>query len=315
MISIPIYDMLMLPDVAFSFKADMIAGVKTDEIKVGEDVLFLMVREEKERANLAADDIFSIGISGEVDAVDDEGNVRIRTKERVEFSDIDVTPERISVEAAICPEVADISEEEKKQRFEQMKGTLLKFVRNFSWGMWARSMILHWRNMNEITCALSGYLSLSWEEKYEILEIASERERYDRMEQAVYEFMEVFRVGKEAEDAQEETNQQAYRESALKKQIEFLQKQLDDMHPENVSDVRKFETKIRESGMNSEARLEAEKVLNRMKQEERTAMSTGCCTITSILSQAWRGRIRRIRMWTWQRRRRSWTKITMALRK
>ena len=56
MISIPIYDMLMLPDVAFSFKADMIAGVKTDEIKVGEDVLFLMVREEKERANLAADD-------------------------------------------------------------------------------------------------------------------------------------------------------------------------------------------------------------------------------------------------------------------
>ena len=223
MISIPIYDMLMLPDVAFSFKADMIAGVKTDEIKVGEDVLFLMVREEKERANLAADDIFSIGISGEVDAVDDEGNVRIRTKERVEFSDIDVTPERISVEAAICPEVADISEEEKKQRFEQMKGTLLKFVRNFSWGMWARSMILHWRNMNEITCALSGYLSLSWEEKYEILEIASERERYDRMEQAVYEFMEVFRVGKEAEDAQEETNQQAYRESALKKQIEFLQ--------------------------------------------------------------------------------------------
>lgn len=290
MISIPIYDMLMLPDVAFSFKADMIAGVKTDEIKVGEDVLFLMVRAEKERTNLAADDIFSIGISGEVDAVDDEGNVRIRTKERVEFSDIDVTPERISVEAAICPEVADISEEEKKQRFEQMKGTLLKFVRNFSWGMWARSMILHWRNMNEITCALSGYLSLSWEEKYEILEIASERERYDRMEQAVYEFMEVFRVGKEAEDAQEETNQQAYRESALKKQIEFLQKQLDDMHPENVSDVRKFETKIRESGMNSEARLEAEKVLNRMKQEGKDSHEYGLLYdyLDFVTSLAWK---------------------------
>lgn len=86
MISIPIYDMLMLPDVAFSFKGDMIAGLQADEVKVGEDVLFLMVKEEKERSALEAEDIFPIGISGEVDAVDDEGNVRIRTKERVEFS-------------------------------------------------------------------------------------------------------------------------------------------------------------------------------------------------------------------------------------
>ena len=58
-----------------------------------------------------------------------------------------------------------------------------------------------------------------------------------------------------------------YRESALKKQIEFLQRQLDEMHPENISDVRRFEKKIQESGMNPEARKEAEKVLNRMKQE------------------------------------------------
>lgn len=275
MISIPIHDMLMLPDVAFSFKTDMVAGLKPEEITVGEDVLFLMVREEKDRSKLRAEDIYPIGISGAVDAIDDEGNVRIRTKERVEFSDVEVSPQKITAAAAVCPEVEDIPEEEKKQRFERMRDSLLKFVRNFSWGMWARSMILHWRNMNEITCALSGYLSLSWEEKYAILETASERERFDLMEQAVYEFMEVFRVGKEAEDAQEETNQQAYRESALKKQIEFLQKQLDDMHPENISDVRKFETKIRENGMNAEALREAEKVLNRMKQEGKDSHEYG----------------------------------------
>ena len=39
------------------------------------------------------------------------------------------------------------------------------------------------------------------------------------------------------------------------------------MHPENVTDIRKFEQKLRESGMNETARAEAEKVLNRMKQE------------------------------------------------
>ncbi len=39
------------------------------------------------------------------------------------------------------------------------------------------------------------------------------------------------------------------------------------MHPENVSDARRFEQKIEASGMGEEARKEADKVLNRMKQE------------------------------------------------
>ena len=39
------------------------------------------------------------------------------------------------------------------------------------------------------------------------------------------------------------------------------------MHPESLSDIRKFELKLADSGMNEEAKGEAEKILNRMKQE------------------------------------------------
>ena len=76
----------------------------------------------------------------------------------------------------------------------------------------------------------------------------------EKIERAVYELIAVYQVGEEAETAQKDSNSQLYRESALKKQIEFLQKQLDEMHPENISDVRRFETKIAESGMNEEAK-------------------------------------------------------------
>ncbi len=110
------------------------------------------------------------------------------------------------------------------------------------------------------------------------------------MEEAVYELMEIFRVSEEAETAQKNSNEKVYRESAIRKQIEFLQQQLDEMHPENISDVRRFQKKIQESGMNEEARKEAEKVLNRMKQEgKKTAMSMACCTIIWTLPQVFPG--------------------------
>jgi ATP-dependent Lon protease len=47
------------------------------------------------------------------------------------------------------------------------------------------------------------------------------------------------------------------------------------MHPENVTDVQKFAQRIAESGMNETARREAEKVLNRLKQEGRESVESG----------------------------------------
>ena len=58
-----------------------------------------------------------------------------------------------------------------------------------------------------------------------------------------------------------------YRETAIKRQMEHLQKELDEMHPENVSDIQQLENKVEESGMNETALKEATKVLNRLKQD------------------------------------------------
>ena len=72
--------------------------------------------------------------------------------------------------------------------------------------------------------------------------------------------MEVAKVSSEAQEAQKGDQEQLYREAAIKKQIDYLQKELDEMHPENISDVRAFEKKIQESGMNEDARKEADKI-------------------------------------------------------
>ena len=44
MISIPIYDLLVLPEVTFYFKKDMFPGNEITTENVGEDILFLRLK-------------------------------------------------------------------------------------------------------------------------------------------------------------------------------------------------------------------------------------------------------------------------------
>ena len=85
----------------------------------------------------------------------------------------------------------------------KMKQDILRFIKGFPWGVWARGVILHWKNVEEIGCALSSYFNITWEEKYGIIETDSKRERCKKIEEAVYEFMEVFQVGRRSRGSPE----------------------------------------------------------------------------------------------------------------
>jgi len=131
------------------------------------------------------------------------------------------------------------------------------------------------QSMNEVITALSYWLRITSEERYAILAADSVSERTQLEEKALYEYLELAEVQGDAESKQQEDYRDMYREGAIRRQIAYLQKELDEMHPENVSDVQKFEQKINESGMNPEARDEAMKVLNRLKQGSSSETESG----------------------------------------
>ncbi len=267
MFTMPVYDMMLLPGVTFYFKKDIFQQLGNQDAKAGDDVLFLMQRTDKDRKDLTPEDFYPVGVSGKLDSVDNEGNIRIRTVARVDLSDLEMAEDGILANASIRPDTEDITPEEEKAIFDRVKNVLLNYISQFQWGVLARNYVLHWKNLEETLCAVSGYIHIPWEDKYRIIGTDSRKERCELIEKAIREAIEVNRVGVAAENAQKENNERLYREAALKKQIELLQQELDDMHPENVSDARRFEQKIEASGMGEEARKEADKVLKRMKQE------------------------------------------------
>ena len=275
MIIRPIYNILLLPDVSYYFKKDFFSGFGGESIETGSDILFIFLKNDREDDDYTPDDFYPIGLAARAEGFGEEDAVSVRTLHRVDISDLEISDSGITAAASIRAEAADMTEGEEKQQFARLRSALLKFVQGYQWGLWARSFILQRKNICDLACALSDYLNLTAEEKYEILAADSLRARYDLITNAVSEFIEVAKVSEEAQNAQKGDQEQLYREAAIKKQIDYLQKELDDMHPENVSDIRKFEKKIESSGMNKEARREAEKVLNRMRQEGKESHEYG----------------------------------------
>ncbi len=270
----PVYNILLLPDVTYYFKKDYFAE-RADELKPDTDLLFVLLKNETEGDRLQAEDFYSVGLSARVESISEEDVIQIRTTDRVEVLSPAIEDGAVRAAFAVRPSVNDLSAGEQQQIFSKVRADLLRFVQGYQWGLWARGFILQRKNIYDLVSSLSEYLNLSVQEKYDILAEDSVKARYSLIEKAVNEFMEVAKVSVEAQAAQKDGQEQLYREAALKKQIDYLQKELDDMHPENISDVRKFEKKISESSMNKEARREAEKVLNRMRQEGKESHEYG----------------------------------------
>ena len=261
------YGLVIVPGVTYYFQKSYFEEIAGKDIDEDSEVVFVVLKENKKRDEIEPADIYPMGALGHVVKNDEQGNVSVKVTDRVEINDITIEDGDIRVEFLKREDVEDEDKKAADAEFQKLKSSLLKFVNQYQWGIMARNYIVHWDNIDEMTSALSQHLYIENEEKYRILETDSVAERHAIMIKAIYELMEIADVSTEAQKKQSDMNDRILREDAIRKQIDVLQKELDEMHPESLSDIRKFELKLADSGMNEEAKGEAEKILNRMKQE------------------------------------------------
>lgn len=274
---VPVYNMVIVPDANIYLKTDNYKSVTGRGPVTGERVIIIEMKEYKTRDELTDSDFYPIGVSGEITEVNDQNNyLVIRTKERRNIDEVTVYSDH-SIELSVSkrPEVDDLDPEEAKKHLDALKRELVQATAGQQFAAAVRSYVAQISSINEAAAMISPWVVNDAEDKYALLATDSTAERMQLEEKMIYENFEMNRVNSEAKSAQEEDYQKLYREQAIKKQIEYLQKELDDMHPEEVSDLRKLELKINESGMNPDARKEADKVLNRLRQEGQNSAESG----------------------------------------
>ncbi len=270
MIVIPVYNVILAPEASIYMSLEQVqrsAGAKV--IIPGERVVILVTKENEGINNLNSESFYPIGISGTIREVHNhQGYVLVRTGYRVDVENVEVKSDNtISATITRRNDSEDMSAEVGAEKLRALKQAMREFAAGFEWGDSIEYWISQIDSVDRAACAMSPWLDTENEKRYEILAEDSKLRRAEMIEELLYGFLEVGRITNEAMTSQQEEHQRMYRESAIKRQMEHLQKELDEMHPENVTDIQKFEQKIAESGMNETARKEADKVLNRLKQE------------------------------------------------
>ena len=273
---VPVYNVVVVPDANIFFGIEAYKQMTGRAPFEGEKVIVMMMRANNSREEIEKESFYPLGVSGVITEVNLAGYLVIHTQGRVHFDNITVYSDH-TIELAVTrkPDTDDLDPAYEMQRLEKLKNLVIEYTSMFQWGSLAQAYSEQWTNIGEIASLLSPWLTISNEERYALLAEDSRKMRSETMEKVLYESLEQFHVNNEARSAQEEGYQKVYREQAIKKQIEYLQKELDEMHPENITDVRRFEVKIEESGMNETARKEADKVLNRYRQEGQNSPESG----------------------------------------
>lgn len=276
MIAVPVYNTVIIPHGRIIMPTERYHQITGKDPERDEKVIFFILKEDQPKSDMTEDSFYPIGVSGFISKINQEGYLVVRTTDRVNINQVSMEENgRIQLNLTTRPDVEDVSEEQEGEKLQRMKQALNRFVAHFPWGRFAHNYISQWNTIGELTASLSMWLGNSAEDKYAILAEDSKAERDRKMEEAVYEYIEMSKLANEAESEQEASNKKMYRKAAIQKQMQYLQKELDEMDPENVSDLRRMELKIEDAGMNDDAEREARKVLNRLKQEGQNSAESG----------------------------------------
>jgi ATP-dependent Lon protease len=274
---VPIYNRIIVPFSNIVIMSEHYTKVTGRIPNEGEKTVLILSKENLLREEFREDSFYPIGVTGVITEVNKSGYLVVRTSNRVNINEVTIYRDHtIDLDISKRKDTDAVDREEEALRLKKMKTAINSFSMQMPNGKGVMSAFLaQWTSIGEIAAAMSPWMMNTPEEKYSVLALDSARERLDLLERMVYENIETYKINSEAESAQKEEYQKVYRESAIRKQIEYLQKELDEMHPEEVSEIRKFEIRIEESGMNETARKEADKVLNRLKQEGSNSVESG----------------------------------------
>ena len=269
-IVIPVSNTVLLPGVTSVLRVSKLNPEQLRLIEADEtESIALPLKQNFSSKSPLEEDFYQVGVSFHVNRIEktDKGfQLSIRMIDRVEVKRIYIENEVILAEYEVSPEMQDLSEQSKEDMLMYMKKVTREISDKFTGGEHYNRIIDEFKDLNSLMVYLAQFMPLSNDEKYNLLNTISVKEKS-------LKFMDHLLKQKEAIDLQiqlaEKFSEKAnkhYRETVLKEQLKVIQEELNEGKPEGKKEMD-YLKKIEEAQMPPEVKSTALEELDKLQSQ------------------------------------------------
>lgn len=269
---IPISNTVLLPGVMSILRVTKLSEEQLRYLeKDGTANIALPLKQNFSQKILKEEDFYRIGVSFQVDEVEkiEKGyQLTIKALDRVETKSLKIIGNGlIHAEYDSCPDDIDMNEKSQEEMLGYVKKVTHEISEKFSGGEQYSRIINEFKDLNSLIVYLSQFMPISNEEKYELLETQSLKERSLRFMDYLLKQKESIELQIQMAEKFSEKANKHYRESVLREQLKVIQAELNEGKAEGAKKEKDYFSKIEEAQMPLEIKNAALEELDKLQAQ------------------------------------------------
>ena len=268
---VPVFNKVLLPGAVTTIHLEHLNDSLIKSLEEEDTVKIALPLKENSGSELKNDeDFYRIGVTFSVTAAEKtEKGIRltVQLNDRVLAEEIDTlngVPFAAYVES---PDSVDLDESSLNEMLGYIKKVSEDISKKFMGGEQYQRIIAGFTDMNALMTYLSQFIQISPEERYQLLEIQSLKDRSLRFMDHMLKQKEMIELQMQVSEKFSERANKNYREAVLREQLKAIQQELNEGKEDSEKKENDYRSKIEEAGMPPEVKETALEEFEKMEEQ------------------------------------------------
>ncbi len=267
----PVSYKVLLPDVVTSIHMELLDEALIEYLESDEAVkIALPLKQNFGRTEKTEEDFYRTGVAFEVITLEktEKGvQVSVKLTDRVEVKDFHKEDDILLADYDLSTDFDDLDEKNREEMLGYIKKISGEISSKFTGGEQYQKVVEGFHDLNSLIVYLSQFVQLPVNERYELLEMQSIKERSLRFMDHLLKHKEVIQLQMQISEKFSERANRYYRESVLREQLKAIQEELNEGKEESSKKEPDYLSKIEEAGMPPEIKEAALEEYNKMEDQ------------------------------------------------
>ncbi len=270
-IIVPVFNKVLLPGVATIIHLEHLNERQIMSLAEEEIVkIALPLKQDSGPEDKKEDDFHRIGVTFSINSVEQtEKGVRLSVElgDRILVKQISEDKGVLYAAFEEAPDLADLNEGSLKEMLGYIKKVSNDISSKFTGGEQYQRIVNGFHDINTLVMYLSQFIQISPEERYQLLEIQSLKERSLRFMDHILKQKEMIELQMQVTEKFSERANKSYREAVLREQLKAIQEELNEGKEGDGKKDNDYRTKIEEAGMPQEIKESALEEYEKMEEQ------------------------------------------------